>query len=111
MIRTLVSGSMHININGGSNNHIPISPGAVCAGMVRFNPNLQTFEVYDGVSWYGINNQATIDLALESKQAIEWANKKMQEEKKLEELMANHPGLREAYDKFEIMKALVNEKN
>jgi hypothetical protein len=67
-------------------------------------------EVYDGISWYGINNHVTVDLGMTSKEAIEWAHKKMQEEKRLQELMHRHPGLKDLHDKFEMMKVLCMEE-
>ena len=110
MIKTLSSGSQHIAVIGGNPGVPPISPGAVGAGMVRYNQNIQQMEVYDGISWYGINSHVTIDLGMTSKEAIEWAHKKMIEERKLQELMERHPGLKELNDKFEMMKALCMEE-
>jgi hypothetical protein len=111
MIRHLSSGSPHVTVSKDYSGVPPISPGSMSAGMLRYNPNLQQIEVYDGISWYNLSASATIDLNVTSKEAIEWAHKKMQEEKQLQDLMSKHPGLKEAYDKFEMMKALVNEKN
>jgi hypothetical protein len=110
MIKSLSSGSNHIAVTGGNPGVPPISPGAVGAGIVRYNPNMQQMEVYDGITWYGINSHVTIDLGMTSKQAIEWAHKKMQEEKRLQDLMDRHPGLKELNDKFEMMKVLCMEE-
>lgn len=110
MIKTLSSGSQHIAVIGGNPSVPPISPGAMGAGMVRYNQNIQQMEVYDGVSWHGINSHVTVDLGMTSKEAIEWAYKKMQEEKRLQELMARHPGLKDLHDKFEMMKVLCMEE-
>ena len=110
MIKTLSSGSQHIAVSGGNSSVFPISPGAVGAGMVRYNPNMQQMEVYDGLTWQGINSHVTIDLGWDSKQTIEWAHKKMQEENRLKDLMARHPGLKDLHDKFEMMKVLCMEE-
>jgi len=110
MIKTLSSSSQHIAVTGGNPGVPHISPGAVGAGMVRYNPNMQQMEVYDGVTWYGVNSHVTIDLGMTSKQAIDWAHEKMQEEKRLQALMAKHPGLKDLNDKFEMMKALCQEE-
>jgi hypothetical protein len=67
-------------------------------------------EVYDGLTWHGIDSHVTVDLGMTSKQAIEWAHKKMQEEKRLQELMDQHPGLKDLHDKFEMMKVLCMEE-
>ena len=110
MIKTLSSGSQHIAVSGGNPSVFPISPGAVGAGMVRYNPNMQQMEVYDGLTWQGINSHVTIDLGWDSKQTIEWANQKMREEQRLKDLMARHPGLKDLHDKFEMMKVLCTEE-
>jgi hypothetical protein len=110
MIKYINSGSRHITVNN-SQNPIPISPGAVGAGIVRYNPNMQQLEVYDGIAWHGMNTQVTIDLVYESKEAIEWAHKKMYQERKLRELMDRHPGLKDLHDKFELMRALCLEED
>jgi hypothetical protein len=109
MIKYINSGSPHITVNN-SQNPIPISPGAVGAGMVRYNPNMQQLEVYDGITWHGMNTQATIDLVWDSKEAIEWAHRKMREERQLKEMMERHPGLKDLHDKFEMMKVLCMEE-
>ena len=109
MIKSISSGSQHIQVSGGGS--LPyMSPGAVGAGMLRYNPNLQQVEVSDGITWLSFNNSATIDLGYNSKQAIEWAYEKMQEERKLKELMAKHSGLKDLHDKFEMMRALCMEE-
>jgi hypothetical protein len=109
MIKYINSGSPHITVSN-SQNPIPISPGAQSAGMVRYNPNMQQLEVYDGIAWHGLNTQATIDLGWDSRQAIEWAHKKMHQERKLQELMDQHPGLKDLHDKFEMMRVLCQEE-
>lgn len=110
MIKTLSSGSQHITISGGNPSIPHMSPGAVSAGIVRYNPNIQQMEVYDGISWHGITSHATVDLGMTSKEAIEWAHKKMLEEQKLKDLMDRHPGLKDLHDKFEMMKTLCYEE-
>jgi len=46
-------------------------------------------------------------LPIETQEVIDWARKKMQEEKKLNKLCEKHPSLKNARDKFETIKALV----
>lgn len=110
MIKTISPGSQHITVGGGSPSLPYISPGAVGAGMLRYNLNLQQLEVTDGVTWFPLNSNATVDLGYDTKQAVEWAHKKMQEEKRLQDLIERHPGLKDLYDKFEMMKILCNEE-
>ena len=86
-----------------------ISPGAQSAGMTRYNTSTQNLEVYDGNAWLTMSNSAQISLDTETTEILNWARKKMQEESKLEDLMHRHPGLRDLYEKFELMKALCSK--
>lgn len=79
-------------------------------GDVRLNNN--QMEVYSNGCWMTIPN-STVDVRLdfEDKAAIEWAKRKMKEEEKEKELIAKHPALKSAKEKFETIKALVNDDN
>ena len=50
-----------------------------------------------------------MDLSNETKVTLDWARQKMQEEQRLEQLMAQHPGLRDLHDRFEVMLRLVQQ--
>jgi hypothetical protein len=41
---------------------------------------------------------------------MDWSIKKMEEESRLQSLMARHPGLKELNDKFEMMKVLCQQQ-
>jgi hypothetical protein len=86
-----------------------ISPGAMSAGMVRYNNGSASLEVYDGNSWMVFSASADVGLSPEAQAVMAWAYKKMKEDEQLELLMAKHPGLKDLHDKFELMKALVAE--
>jgi hypothetical protein len=43
--------------------------------------------------------------------AIKWAQQKQKEEQELEELMQRSPALRDAYEKFQIVKTLATNEN
>jgi hypothetical protein len=79
------------------------------AGMVRYNSNTQTLEVYDGNTWLAIAGSADVGLSPEAQQVMDWAYKKMKEDEQLEVLMEKHPGLKDLHEKFTLMKALVAE--
>ena len=87
-----------------------ISPGSQSAGMLRYNTNSQQTEVYDGVSWLNMTSSPQVSLSNEVIEVVQWARKKMVQEQQLEKLMENHPGLRDTYEKFEIMKALCSKE-
>ena len=87
-----------------------ISPGAQSAGMLRWNSNTNAVEVYDGVSWQSFNSGADISLSGSAEMAIEWAQKKMLEEKKLDELCKKYPGLAKARSNYETFLRLVESE-
>ena len=64
-----------------------ISMSTPSAGMVRYNMN--HFEVYDGYSWISFAQDATVDLTYDTREVLEWASKKMAEEKAIEKLKDN----------------------
>jgi hypothetical protein len=88
-----------------------ISPGSQSAGMVRYNPNMQNMEVYDGNSWQTLSGYADIGLSGDAEMAIEWAQKKMLEEAKLEELCKQFPTLEKAKANFDMILAMVKHEN
>ena len=79
-------------------------------GMIRVNPNMGRTEVYDGQNWIQFGADAHVDLSETTKQTLAWAQEKMLEEHRLKELMGQHPGLKDAYERLEIMKILVMEQ-
>lgn len=86
-----------------------ISPGAMSAGMVRYNNSSASLEVYDGNAWIMFSGSAEVGLTPEGQAVLAWAYKKMKEDEQLELLMEKHPGLKDLYEKFTLMKALVAE--
>ena len=61
-----------------SGSHSPyISPGSMSAGMMRYNSNTQTIEVYDGNTWLALAGSADVSLSPEAQQVMDWAYKKM----------------------------------
>lgn len=81
------------------------------AGQMRYNTNTQQIEVYDGNSWISISQTATVGLNYEAEEAIRWVQKKMSEERELKARMERHPGLKDAYEKFQIMDILTREED
>jgi hypothetical protein len=74
-------------------------------GDVRMNNG--NLEVYSGGCWMAINSSVDIQLPDGTQNVLQWARKKMAEEQKLKELCEKYPGLKQAKEKYEIIKALV----
>lgn len=82
------------------------------SGMMRYNGNTQSVEVYDGMSWFSMSSAPQVELDHRVREIVTWAEKKMLEERELMSRIEKHPGLRDAYEKFKIMDALtLEEKN
>jgi hypothetical protein len=110
MIGSVYSNSNYITVSGGSPSNPYISPGAVGAGMVRWNPNMQCLEVNDGNTWLTFNqSHVGIDLSPETQMLLNWARQKMAEEQKLEAMMERYPALKKAKDNLDMMLNIVKD--
>lgn len=110
MIKSVGTSSSYITVSNGYSGIPPMSPGAQSAGMVRWNTSSNCVEVYNGMSWYEVTTHANLGLTERAEKAIKWAESKMQEEAKLQALLDRHPGLKEAHDRFEVLKALLTQQ-
>lgn len=94
-----ITGMNNVVVNGGSSFMPYVNMNNYSAGMVRYNGNNQSMEVYDGASWLQISgNHASIDLSGSANAAINWAMRKMAEEVELEKLAQEHPAVKAAYE-------------
>ena len=105
MIKNLTSSSEYLTVQGYD--PAEIYGGALSAGQVRYNPNNQQMEVYDGANWYSITNGVTVGLSWDADNAIRWAIEKQKEEQELKDKMDKYPALKDAYEQLEMVKALV----
>ncbi len=105
MLNSFNQSSKHVNAYMGSNNDPYFSMSAPSAGMLRFNGDNRNFEVYDGMSWRTMSGtSATVSLNPNAEAAIDWAIKKIQEEKELEELAKTNSSVKIALDNVEQAK-------
>jgi hypothetical protein len=108
MIKHIHARGRYMQIMGGSaSTYVNANPGAQGVGNLRFNTSNQQMEVYDGSSWQELNMpHATVGLSDEAESLLDWAREKRYDEMVFKTLMEKHPGLKEAYERLEIMKAL-----
>lgn len=94
MIRTITSGP-GINISGSIYNAPYIDTTRPSAGLVRYvSGNL---EVYDGSSWLPLQSSyPNIELDGVTQEAIQWTRRRMEQEKRMEELAKSHPTVADA---------------
>lgn len=103
-----INGSRYITVSNSSSSDPYISPGAVGAGMIRWNPNMNCMEVNDGNMWKQFTTSyPTIGLTPEAESILDWARQKQVEEQQLDELCKKYPGLERARNNFETFKRLV----
>jgi hypothetical protein len=105
MINSFNQSSKHITAYMGSNNDPYFSMSAPSSGMLRFNGDTRNMEVYDGMSWRPMmGTSASVSLNGSAEAAIDWAIKKMQEEREWEELAKNNSSVKIALDNVEQAK-------
>ena len=75
------------------------------SGMLRFVNN--NVECYNNDSWEIVNIDTFSELDPIDEEVITWARTKMQEEEELIHLLNTSPTLKKSYEKFEMIKALV----
>jgi hypothetical protein len=83
------------------------------SGQVRWNGFSKCFEVCDNQNdgkWYKINN--TIELRSDPQigEVLEWAKKRMEYEKKVEQLASQYPAVKDAKEKLDIILKLVQDE-
>lgn len=101
MIRTVISSGSHIYAAGGSSlPYISPNPNNPIQGMLRVNGS--DMEVFDGNSWMKLYlSDANIGLNNSANEAIDWAIKRMEQEKEWYKLASNNEAVRIALDQFE----------
>ena len=110
MIKNLATSSNYITVSGSYAPTI-YNNGSLNLGQMRFNPNTQSVEVYDGNTWQPMSQGATVGLSWDADSAIRWAIEKQKSEADLKERMDRHPGLKDAWDKFQILDILTKESD
>ncbi len=121
MISGIYNSGKYVQVQNGTparpslynNNHGGQSNGPqVFTGQIRYNTSNQCIEVFDGSMWQQWNTSvANVGLTVEAEQILDWAKKKMLEELNLMIRMEQHPGLKDAWEKFKIMDALTLEES
>lgn len=107
MIKGINSYSPAIIVSDGMPYMPPISPGALSAGQLRYNPNTQATEVYDGVSWLPISPRpASISLSPEVEGLLVWLRQHRMEVETEKNLRESHPAVKKAWEQYQVVKTL-----
>jgi len=112
MIKDINPIGRYIHVTGGqASTYVNGYSGLQGVGNVRYNTGNQNMEVYDGANWVTLNmGYAGVGLSQEAESLLDWAKQRRAEELALKARMDQHPGLRDAYERLEIMKALTLEE-
>ena len=98
MIKSIHSNSPFITVSGGNpgSTYIGNYSNAPGVGNMRYNPNSQNIEVYDGSTWIILSaHHTTINLSDEAVSLLEWARKKRNEELDIERLAQTNPVIKD----------------
>ena len=96
-----ITGGKHISVIGGSSTGMYLNSynGSPGVGNMRYNPSTQNIEVYDGNSWMIISSSyATVELAFDAQQAIDWAKEERARQLEYQELAKKHPAVADAME-------------
>jgi hypothetical protein len=120
MIKTISTSSPFITVSGGNpgSTYIGNYSNAAGVGNMRYNPNNQNIEVYDGSTWIILSaHHANISLSDETVSLLEWARKKRDEELEIERLAQTNSTikdlvtqLKEKQEQIHVVKTLLKEE-
>ena len=99
MINSIMSMGKHMIVGGGNSasNYINNGSGMMGVGNLRFNTSTQQIEFYNGQTWQIFTMaQATVGLTGQAEAAIDWAHKKMEEEREARAMAEQYPAVADA---------------
>lgn len=102
-----------ISIQGASQSPVTvvapyIAMSTTSAGMVRFNGN--KLEAYDGHSWLEVLFSTQLQFDYQTREVLQWATEKRNEELKLKAMCEKYPSLKDLKEKLDVVLALVREQ-
>lgn len=101
-----ITGGKYIMVQGGSSSDPYISPGSVCAGMLRYNPNMNCMEVNDGSMWKQLGmSYASVTLDYEAESLLDWAKQERDRQQLREKRIQENPALKKAYEAIQRAEA------
>jgi hypothetical protein len=119
MIKSIHSSSPFLTVSGGNPGSTYIGNfNGTGVGNMRYNPNSQNIEVYDGSTWIILSaHHANINLSDEAVSLLEWARKKRNEELDMERLAQTNSTIKdlvtqikEKEEQIRIVQTLIKEE-
>lgn len=100
MIKGL-TGGRGILVSGGNPSTTYINMANPSAGLVRYNGNSTSIEVYDGMTWIPMQSSyANVELDADTQLTLEWAKKKRNEELEREQLAKTNPAVKDLVEQI-----------
>ena len=119
MIKSIHSSSPFLTVSGGNPGSTYIGNfNGTGVGNMRYNPNSQNIEVYDGSTWVILSaHHSTINLTPEAVSLLEWARKKRDEELELERLAETNSTIKDLVmqikdkqEQIKVVQTLIKEE-
>ena len=93
MITNVYSNSVFVTVTSAVSGPY-INAGTPSAGMLRYHN--QQVQVYDGTSWLAMGSSANVGLNGEAEAIMNWARKKMEEEREARAMAEQYPAVADA---------------
>lgn len=119
MIKNLSASGPFLKLisHGGMYVQHPYGNNAQSVGMMRFNTNNQSTEVYDGNTWVVIGSNTEVVLTDEANELLMWAREQKRKQEEIEEWATKHPTvaaalseLQKAQQRLHIVTVLCKEE-
>lgn len=102
MIDYVVGGEyLNVTSSKGAQPWINMSSTQPMIGALAYDHNSGSMKVYDGNTWMTIGGgSATVNLSANAVSILKWAEHKMFEEQRLQELAKKHPAIKDLLDQI-----------
>ena len=106
MIKSIYTNGPFINVSGGITSSTYIGHGSgPGVGNMRYNPNSQNIEVFDGSSWVTMHSaSASISLDGQAVNILRWAEQKMLEEAERNKLAETNPTIKDLMNQIKFLR-------
>ena len=97
MIGNISQTGKYIAVTGGPGSNYVNNAGYMGVGQLQFNAGTQQLEVYNGTSWQRLNlGQYYVGLSPHAEVILDWAHKKMEEEREARAMAEQYPAVADA---------------
>jgi hypothetical protein len=97
MIGNIGQTGKYVAVTGGPGTNYVNNAGYMGVGQLQFNTGTQQLEVYNGTSWQRLNlGQYYVGLNPHAELILDWADKKMHEEREARAMAEQYPAVADA---------------